>query len=130
MAAEFIGSGLAFPVRIDPTFSDANWVSLNPGIPGTNSAVNAAVVDGSGNLYIGGYFTFAGTGAANYIAKWNGSTWSALGTGMDNTVYALAVSGTDRARCLAQLKAFAEQNRVHPFAADAQRVISQIEKAR
>jgi TolA-binding protein len=43
---------------------------------------------------------------------------------------ALAVSGTDRVKGLAQLKAFAEQNRTHPFAADAQRVIGQIEKAR
>jgi hypothetical protein len=30
----------------------------------------------------------------NFIAAWNGSTWSALGAGMDNDVYALAVSGT------------------------------------
>ena len=41
---------------------------------------------------------------------------------------ALAVSGSDRAKGLAQLKAFAEQHRAHPFATDAQRVISQIEK--
>ena len=41
---------------------------------------------------------------------------------------ALAVSGTDRAKGLTQLKAFAEQNRTHPFATDALRVISQIEK--
>ena len=25
-----------YPVRIDPTFSDANWVSLNPGLPGAD----------------------------------------------------------------------------------------------
>jgi TolA-binding protein len=41
---------------------------------------------------------------------------------------ALAVSGTDKVKGLVQLKAFAEQNRTHPFAADAQRLISQIEK--
>lgn len=39
-----------YPVRIDPTFSDANWVSLNSGIPGTNGTVNATAVDGSGNI--------------------------------------------------------------------------------
>ena len=32
---------------------------------------------------------------ANCIAKWKGNAWSALGSGMDNDVYALAVSGTD-----------------------------------
>src|SRR6266566_1382460 len=45
-----------YPVRIDPTFSDANWSSMNPSIPGADSTVLAAVVDGSGNLYISGDF--------------------------------------------------------------------------
>lgn len=31
----------------------------------------------------------------NYIAKWNGSSWSALGSGLNGNVYALAVSGTN-----------------------------------
>ena len=95
LAVRVTEAGAVYPVRIDPTFSDANWVSLNPGIPGANSYVNAAVVDGSGNLYIGGSFTFVGTVAASRIAKWNGSTWSALGSGMNCGVNALAVSGLD-----------------------------------
>ncbi len=33
-------------------------------------------------------------GPANCIAKWDGSGWSALGSGMGGAVYALAVSGT------------------------------------
>jgi len=41
-------------------------------------------------------FTWAGGSSANYhIAKWNGSIWSALGLGMNDNVYALAVSGSD-----------------------------------
>ena len=48
-----------YPVRIDPTFSDANWISMG-GFPGANGPVNAAVVDSSGNLYIGGGFTAVG----------------------------------------------------------------------
>ena len=86
-------TGAVYPVRIDPTFSDANWISL-AGLPGANFTVNAAVVDGAGNLYIGGNFTAVGTAAANYIAKWDGSTWSALGSGMNNQVFAMAMSGT------------------------------------
>jgi hypothetical protein len=82
-----------YPVRIDPTFSDANWVSLNPSIPGTDGTVYAAVVDPSGNLYIGGGFTVAGGVIARNIAKWNGSDWSALGSGMNSEVFALALSG-------------------------------------
>jgi hypothetical protein len=61
------------------------------GISGSFSpAVNAlAVYDGA--LYVGGNFTTAGNVAANNIARWDGSTWSALGAGADSWVYALAV---------------------------------------
>ena len=91
-----------YPIRIDPTFSDANWVSLG-GIPGANNTVYAAVVDDSDNLYIGGSFTVVGDVIANRIAKWNGSSWSALGSGISapagypsygGGVWALAVSGS------------------------------------
>src|SRR5262249_23542673 len=59
-----------------------------------NSWVNALAVSGS-NLYAGGAFTNAGGTAANYIAKWDGSNWSPLGSGVSGEVWALAVSGTD-----------------------------------
>ena len=95
MAVVVEDGAAVYPVRIDPTFSDADWVSLNPGMPGANSPVFALAADGSGNVYVGGNFSFIGTVAANYIAKWNGSTWSALGSGMNVVVQALAVSGTN-----------------------------------
>ena len=88
-----------YPVRIDPTFSDDRWVSMGA-LPGPDSEVFAAVVDGSGNLYIGGGFSVVGDVIANHIAKWDGSSWSALGAGMGDwyhypLVAALAVSGSD-----------------------------------
>ncbi|HOR72054.1 MAG: hypothetical protein KA191_13590 [Verrucomicrobia bacterium] len=58
----------AYPIRIDPTFSDANWISMG-GVPGTDSPVHAAVVDGAGHLYIGGSFTLVGDVLANYGAR-------------------------------------------------------------
>jgi hypothetical protein len=79
----------------DPTFSDANWISLNPSIPGANGQVSAAVADGSGNLYVAGSFSIIGDVVANRIAKWDGSSWTVLGSGMNNPIYALAVSGSD-----------------------------------
>ena len=85
-------AGAAYPVRVDPTFSDENWGSLG-GVAGANGTVWAVVVDGSGHLYIGGAFTVVGNTTANYIAEWNGSSWSALGSGMNKPVLALAVSG-------------------------------------
>ena len=83
-----------YPVRIDPTFSDENWISMG-GLPGAGGLVQATVVDASGNLYIGGSFTIAGEVAANNIAKWNGTEWSALGSGLNISVYALAAAGND-----------------------------------
>ena len=80
-----------YPVRIDPTFSDADWNAMR----GVDSWVNAIVVDAAGNLYIGGDFTMVGSVAATRIAKWDGSRWSALGTGMDDEVWSLAVAGTE-----------------------------------
>jgi hypothetical protein len=48
--------------------------------------------DGTGPaLYAGGAFTSAGGVSANRIAKWNGSAWSALGSGMNARVDALTV---------------------------------------
>jgi hypothetical protein len=56
--------------------------------------VNALAVfdDGSGPaLYVGGSFSSAGGVPATGIARWNGSAWSALGSGVGGSVFALAV---------------------------------------
>ena len=53
-----------------------------------------------GGVYVGGQFTTAGGVAASRIARWDGSSWSALGTGMDNqAVYALAVDSDGGGVC-------------------------------
>ena len=52
------------------------------GLGDETTIVYALAVSGT-DLYAGGYFTTAGGVAANYIAKWNGSAWSALGSGMN-----------------------------------------------
>jgi hypothetical protein len=62
--------------------------------------VSALAVSG-GDLYAGGNLTSAGGTNANNIAKWNGSSWSALGSGIgkppsdSSSVNALAVLGSD-----------------------------------
>jgi len=81
-----------YPVRIDPTFSDANWFSLG-GIAGANNTVEATAVDGAGNLYIGGVFTIVGNTYITNLAEWNGSSWSTVGSGVNGAVSALLVSG-------------------------------------
>ena len=54
--------------------------------------VFALAVANNGDVYAGGDFVQAGGISANYIAKWNGTAWSALGTG--GVVYALTVASS------------------------------------
>ena len=77
------------------TFTDNNWISMG-GVAGADGPVFATVADGAGNVYIGGDFTVVGDVVCNGIAKWNGTNWSALGSGMTNTL-ALYASGGVRA---------------------------------
>jgi hypothetical protein len=55
--------------------------------------VYALAVSGS-DLYAGGDFMMAGGNWANHIAKWDGSRWRRLGSGLNSPVRALAVSGS------------------------------------
>ncbi|MFZ9882259.1 MAG: hypothetical protein ACO3QC_12755, partial [Phycisphaerales bacterium] len=45
----------------------------------------------NGDIVVGGDFTSAGGVAAQYIARWDGTRWSALGSGLDGPVRCLAV---------------------------------------
>ncbi len=63
-----------------------------PSSKGLNGNVYAMAVwdsDGAGPnspaVYVGGSFTKAGTLTANSIAKWDGTNWSALGTGIPSS---------------------------------------------
>ncbi len=80
----------------------AKW---NPGPPGfwspldigMNGGVGALAVydDGSGpKLYAGGEFTLAGGISANRIARWDGTHWSAVGSGVTGSSIALIRSMT------------------------------------
>jgi hypothetical protein len=73
----------------DPTTSA--WSALGTGAAGGH--VYALAVGADGSLYAAGTFTSMG-GVANTsrIAKWNGSAWSALDVGANNSVTALALS--------------------------------------
>src|SRR2546421_9561843 len=68
--------GLSLPVTAASALTDANWLSMG-GTAGANGIVRASAMDVAGNLYIGGNFTDVGGTPANYIAKWNGNSWSA-----------------------------------------------------
>ena len=71
----------------------SSWTPLGAGVSGVAAATHALAIfdDGSGAaLYAAGHFTMAGGASANRIARWDGSSWTPLGSGTDDRVYALA----------------------------------------
>jgi len=74
------------------------WLSLRaPSVSAINGPVSALAVSGS-NVYIGGNFTnVGGVDGADYLARWDGRQWHAVGApgAINGPVNAIAVSGTD-----------------------------------
>lgn len=72
----------------------AQWAPPSPGT--TDDAVLAMCVQANGDVYAGGMFKTIGGTAANNIARWDGTAWQPLGSGMSGasgfeTVTALAL---------------------------------------
>jgi hypothetical protein len=80
-------------------WNGASWSALGSGVGGqAGPSVHTLCPfdDGTGTaIYVGGTFTTAGGQSANRIARWNGSTWSTLGTGFNGPVWSLAVYDDD-----------------------------------
>jgi hypothetical protein len=92
----YVGGGFSLAGGVANTahiakWDGAAWSALGTGMSGGIPIVWTIAIGPDGSLYAGGQFNLAG-GVANtaYIAKWNGVTWSPLGTGMNGNVYALA----------------------------------------
>jgi hypothetical protein len=74
-----------------------NGSTWSPMDSGMNSQVYAILASGS-SVYAGGYFanpinSINCMSGCPHIAQWDGSHWSGLGSGMDDSVNAIAVSG-------------------------------------
>jgi len=77
----------------------ASWSSVGSGLAVSGPVGSSPYVltmlehdDGSGPaIYVGGGFTIAGGQSANNIARWNGSSWTPLGAGLNGPVEALVV---------------------------------------
>lgn len=66
------------------TWNGTSWAAVGtPSTGATVTSVHAIDIDNAGNVYVAGNFlNLAGIAAADGIAKWDGSTWAALGTGV------------------------------------------------
>jgi hypothetical protein len=71
-------------------WNGSSWSALGTGVGSQYPAgVYALTLDARGNLYAGGDFNNAGAVLANYVAKWDGKTWSSLGLGTGDAVSSL-----------------------------------------
>lgn len=69
----------------------SSWSSIGGTGSGVDATVDAIILSPGGDLIIGGAFSNAGgVAAADRIAAWNGSTWTALGAGLSSSVSTLA----------------------------------------
>src|SRR5690606_36989065 len=79
-------------------WNGSSWSPLGHGVSGACHAL-AYFDDGMGGgpaLYVAGSFLLASDAQSHFlvvnnVARWDGSNWSALGDGLDDTVHALAV---------------------------------------
>jgi hypothetical protein len=73
------------PANSIARWDGTSWTALGPGVSGSFPAVYSLTVfdDGSGSaLYVGGEFTQAGANPAGRVARWDGVSWSSVGSGM------------------------------------------------
>lgn len=71
-----------------------NWTPLGTGVTGGSTfatEVRALLKLPNGDILVGGSFASAGGQPASNIARWNGSTWSPLGSGVSGPVLALGL---------------------------------------
>lgn len=72
-------------------WNGSNWITFGGGVQGGLGSYVSCMMVYNAELYVGGTILFAGTAMipTNGIAKWNGTSWSAVGNGMDNGVEAM-----------------------------------------
>lgn len=82
----------------------ATWDGTNWGVIGTEGRSNGlsltvrAIAGDGTNLYVGGSFSSAGSTAVNQVARFDGTTWHALGSGIGGTspqVNAIAIKNNN-----------------------------------
>jgi hypothetical protein len=93
-AGDFDSAG-GVPANGIARWNGSSWSALGSGFANTISPsdvkVHTLLPLPNGDVVAGGAFNVAGGIPATRIARWDGANWSALGSGMNATVFALAV---------------------------------------
>jgi hypothetical protein len=91
VAGNFLSAG-GIIVNHIAHWSGSTWTGLGGGVTGLyGGSVTCLALDDAGNLYAAGSFTQAGNIPASNVAKWNGSIWESLGSGVNGDVASMAV---------------------------------------
>ena len=73
-------------VNLVAKWDGSGWVPLGSGVFGSEVGALTVFDDGNGPaLYAGGRFSSAGGVEADNLAKWDGSSWSAIGSGVEGS---------------------------------------------
>lgn len=82
-------------VQYNPTANTFSALGTGVSVAGSDYVTDMDF-DSSGNLYaVGTFATMGGVANTAGVAKWNGSAWSALGTGANNDVSCVLCVGTN-----------------------------------
>ncbi len=82
---------IAVPVQTQgPSHPDDIYWDPTFGNPGAQNRVMTLCIDGN-DLYVGGWFDDIGNSGTQGIARWDGTTWHALGDGIDGCVEEIMV---------------------------------------
>jgi hypothetical protein len=76
--------------------STNKWEAFSGGVQGSKGfAIVSSMIKNGNDLYVAGYFDKVGSAnkLVNNIAKWDGSAWSGLGSGVNNQVNVMAMNG-------------------------------------
>lgn len=79
-------------------YDGTQWSNMNANFTPSFASPNPHVVDFveyQGNLVVGGSIENSGGTPVNHLAVWDGTNWSAMGSGTDREVKGLAVIGND-----------------------------------
>ncbi|MBC8426822.1 hypothetical protein H8E07_22135, partial [bacterium] len=82
---------LAAPLLAAP--GDENW-DTGWSLPGTDAEVTS-VIEYGGDLVITGFFDYVGDVAADGVARFDGTSWSAIGAGVPGDIYCSVIYGGD-----------------------------------
>ncbi len=84
-------TGANYLAMWDASGSDPQWNAVGGGLNGNVWDI----VPVGGDIYMAGFFNNAGGSGANFITRWDGSSWHQLGTNKNNVMRAAAVEGSN-----------------------------------